>query len=38
MPARVSVLMLPLRGLVARLLDPRDSSAVVGSTAEAWSL
>ena len=31
LPARVSVLMLPARGLVARLLEPRDLSAVDGS-------
>lgn len=31
MPARVSLLMLPARGLVARLPHPRDSSAVLGS-------
>ncbi len=31
MPARVSELMLPDRGTDARLLEPRDASAVIGS-------
>lgn len=30
-PARVSLLMFPARGVVARLSEPRDASAVVGS-------
>ncbi len=31
LPARVSLLMFPARGAVARLLEPRDASAVIGS-------
>jgi hypothetical protein len=30
-PARVSLLIFPARGRVARLLEPRDASAVLGS-------
>jgi hypothetical protein len=35
MPARVSVLMLPARGWVARLLNPFDASAVIGRIFDA---
>jgi hypothetical protein len=33
LPARVSELMFPARGTVARLLEPREASAVLGSVA-----
>lgn len=38
MPALMSLLRFPARGRVARLLAPRDSSAVVGRTFEARCL
>ena len=36
LPARVSLLTFPARGMVARLLEPRDGSAVIGSQGTCW--